>query len=510
MENGRIKIVCDLRPTGDVEQDKLIIPKIISLTMSLHQKNVADMDRLINYYYNKTDVLNKTKTQQPEINNRTGIDYASIAVNTINGYSFSNALTYSSRKANDEESMKAFNDSLDDDNYSSKLKKIALNYGITGLAYKYVMPTTPEEIDEGIFYKTVTDIDPRNTYCVYFNNIEKEKICAIHFYQRKVYDSKLNVEDSQKVYIVWTKWHQWQFISGGPNSYENLTYTINGLQYDAYPLVYNKIPIIEYRSLDGTSYFELAMDLINAINALASSRVDDVQQSVDYIIVLRDIDTDSEGALTRIKSCLKDGILSFKSNEGALVQPSIDVLDTKLNQQEVQTLQEFLCQKVEEVLNIPNRNNRASGGDTGTAVESRNGFRSLENKASIITDDIIAGENEALGVIFAICKNIQRCDFKDLRPRDIEIKDNRNKYENITSASNAYATLRSAGMNDRTAIEVTRLAPDAITVSKLNEQAKQKDAEETLQNELKRTQELAKLTPNNNESTNNGSNSNEE
>lgn len=511
MENGRIKIVCDLKPTGDIEQDKLIIPKIISLTLSYHQKNVADMQRLINYYYNKTDILYKTKTQQPSINNKTGIDYANIAVNTINGYAFSNSLTYSSRKVNDEDAMKAFNDSLDDDNYSSKLKKIAFYYGITGLAYKYITPTTEEEISEGIFYKTITDIDPRNTYCVYFNDIEQEKICAIHYYQRKIYDKKLNVESSQKVYVVWTKWHQWQFIAGGINGYENITYTINGLEYDAYPLVYKKIPIIEYRSLDGTSYFELAIDLINAINAIASSRTDDVQQSVDYIIVLRDIDTESDGALSRIKDCLKDGILSFRSNEGALVQPEINVLDTKLNQQEVQTLQEFLCQKIEEVLNIPNRNNRASGGDTGSAVESRNGFRSLENKASIITDDIIASENEALSIIFAICKNIQRCEFRELRPRDIEIKDNRNKYENITSASNAYSVLRQVGMNDRTALEVTRLTPDAITVSKLNEQAKEMGAEFTLRTELKKAQELSKLTQNqNNESNNNGSNSNQE
>ena len=498
MQNGRIKIVCDLKPTGNIDEDKIIIPKIIQSTLNVHRKNQADIKRLFNYYYNDTDIKAKEKTQQPDINNKIGVNYASIAVNTINGYSFSNALTFSSRKTDNEDEMKAFNDSLDDDNYSHKLRKLTLNYGVCGLAYKYIIPANEEDKQDGIYYKTVTDLDPMTTYCVYENTLEKNKICAISFCDRKFYNSKLDVINSQKVYTVWTKWHQWEFVVER-DGYTNLKFDVNGEKYEAYPLMFERIPIIEYRSLDGTSYFELAMDLINAINALASSRVDDVQQAVDYIITLRDIDTESEGALKKIKDCLKEGLLSFRSVPNALVQPDIDVLDTKLNQSEVETLQQFLCDKVEEVLNIPNRNTKASGGDTGSAVESRNGFRSLENKAGIVTDDIIQGENEALKVIFAICRNISKCPFSSMIPRDVEIKDNRNKYENLSNSSSAYATLRNAGMNDRTALEVTRLVPDAITVSKLNEQEKQKETELALANEVKRTEAMSKFQTENNQ-----------
>ena len=508
MQKGRIKIVCDLKPTGNIEQDKLIIPKIIQSTLGVHRRNVADIKRLFSYYYNDTDIKAKEKTQQPGINNKIGIGYASIAVNTINGYSFSNALTFSSRKTDNEDAMKAFNDALDDDNYSHKLRKLTLNYGICGLAYKYIIPPTEEDIKNGIYYKTVTDLDPETTYCVYENTLEKQKICAISYCDRKIFNAKLETVTSEKVYTVWTKWHQWEFIVD-KDGYKNKAFIIDEKEYDAYPLMYKQIPIIEYRSLDGTSYFELAMDLINGINALASSRVDDVQQSVDYIITLRDIDTQSEGALEKIKQCLKDGLLSFRSAPGIVVQPEIDVLDTKINQQEVETLQQFLCDKVEEVLNIPNRNTKASGGDTGSAVESRNGFRSLENKAGIVTDDIISGENDALKVIFAMCKNISGCPFSQMNPRDVEIKDNRNKYENLSNSSSAYSTLRSAGMNDRTALEVTRLVPDAITVSKLNEQEKQKETELALQNEVKRTEAMSKFQTENNPAQKPNNNSNQ-
>lgn len=501
MNRGRIKIVCDLKPTGVIEQDKLIIPKIISSTMSLHSKNVADIKRLMNYYYNQTDIIAKEKTQQPNINNKVAIAYGNMAVTTINGYCFSNSLTFSSRKADNENQMKAFTDSLDDDDYTEKLNKLAFYNGICGLAYKYIVPANKEEQEEGLYYKTYTDIDPEKNYVVYGNSLEDEVICAISFNTRKVYDTNLNVTKSVTVYTVWTKYHQWEFIQGA-KGWENQVFDVNGQKYDAYPIVSGEIPLVEYRSLDGTGYFELAIDLINAINVIASSRVDDVQQSVDYIITLRDIDTSGK-ALEAVKECLKEGILSFKSVPGAIVQPEIDVLDTKLNQQEVQTLQDFLSSKLEEILNIPNRTTKATGGDSGSAVEARSGYRSLENKASLVTASIIKGENKALKVIFAICKNITKCPFSGMKARDVEIKDNRNKYENLTNASNAYSTLRSAGMNDRTALEVTRLVPDAITVSKINEEAKQKETELQLENEITRNTALAKFNQNNEDKSQN-------
>lgn len=492
MQKGRTKIICDLIPTGVIEKDIKIIPKIIKATSSLHDKNVADINRLFDYYYNQTDIRVKEKKQQPEINNKIAVDYASISINTINGYSFSNSLTFSSRKTDNDNEMKAFKDSLDEDNYNHKLRKLTLNYGICGLAYKYIIATSKDEINNGIYYKTVTDLDPTKIYCVYDNTLEQNKTCAISYCDIKEYDDDYNVKSTKRVYTVWTKWHKWEF-SNENGKLRNRKFVIKGESYDACSLMYNQIPIVEYRSLDGTGYFELAMDIINAVNAIASSRVDDVQQSVDYIITLRDIDTESDGALSRIKQCLKEGILSFKSIQGLSIQPEINVLDTRLNQQEVETLQQFLCDKVEEVLNIPNRNTKASGGDTGSAVESRNGFRSLENKAGIVTDDIIAGENDALKVIFAICNNILDCPFKNMNSSDVEIKDNRNKYENLSNSSTAYSTLRSAGMNDKTALEITRLVPDAITVSKINETKKQEQVELDLANEIKRTTSINKL-----------------
>lgn len=473
MEQGRIKILCDLTPTGNIEQDKLIIPKIIELTKPFHEKNVADSKRLREYYYNLTDIRLKTKTQQSGINNQLSVNYPEIAVSTINAYCFANPLTFSSRNAKiSDDTFKAFNDALDDDNYAGKSHEMYFNSGITGLGYRLIVPATKDKVEQGVYFETFCDLKPEETYCVYSNDIRKDKICAINFYDKAIYDKNLKKTKTVKFYTVWTKYHQWEFYKSG-RGWANTRFSIgsgNNFQvFDAFPLTYNRIPVVEnVRKHDRTGDFELAINLINAINVLASFRVDAVQQSVDYIVVLRDIDTESEGALDKVKEALKEGIMSFKSIDGAMVQPNIDILDVKLNQSEAQTLQDFLCEKVEEVLNIPNRETRSSGGDTGSAVESRNGFRSLENIAGLVTASAMKTENETLDVILAICRNIQGCPFKNLKVKDIEVKENRNRVENLSSAATAYSTLRAAGMNDTDALIVTKIVSDPQSVAKKN------------------------------------------
>lgn len=479
-------------PTGNIEVDKILIPKIIDITLKDHNENLCEIKRLREYYYNDMAILNKVKTQQPQINNRIVVGYPSISVTTINAYCFANPLTFSSRASEIEEKIKALNDALDDDSYAQKSLEMYLNSGITALGYRYIVPATKEQIENGIYFETFCDLQPEDTYCVYANDMKKEKICAVHFQDKKLYDENLRQKGTVIVYTVFTKWHKWEFYKSAGKWINIPQYAYNEnydrLEYEAFPLPYKKIPIVEnIRKTDRTGDFELALDLIDAINALASSRVDDVQQKVDYLMCLRDIDIWSEGALSAVKEAISEGILGFKSVEGATVQPSIDVLDTKLNQSEIQTLQDFLCEKLEEVLNIPNRETRSSGGDTGSAVESRNGFRSLENIAGLVTSSALKAENETLEIILAICNNIESCPFKGLKVKEVQIKDNRNRIENMTTSANAYSTMRSAGMNDTDALIVSRLVADAQSVAKKNK-AEKEEAEERALSLAQRTQ----------------------
>lgn len=506
---GRIKILSDLIPTGDLTIDRKMIPVILENTLSEHNKNLKDIQKLEDYYYNRTAIQYKTKTRQEKINNKININYPSIAVTTINAYCFANPLSISSRNANKNTQIKALKDCLDDDNYYAKSNDMYLQSAIKALGYRYIVPASGEEIKNGIYFHTRTHFKPEDTYCVYSNDTDQEKIMAVHFYNKTKYSSDYKTKTEYKVYDVWTKYHKWRFSQiGGNGAFSLDLFTVNnGVQdvvIDAMPIASGKIPVVEnIRKADRTGDFELAIDLVDAINALASSRLDAVQQNVDYLITLRDIDIWSEGALDKVKDAIKEGIMAFKSVQNATVQPEIDVLETKLNQSEVQTLQNFLCEKLEEVMNIPNRETRSSGGDTGSAVESRNGFRSLENIAGLVSSNAKATETETLDVILAICSNIKTCPFKDLTSKDIEIKENRNKVENMVNSANAYAVLRSAGLNDVTALETSKIVNDSQAVADMNK----KEAEEKAKQEQKSLQKPNAGVGNNNTPIESGSNS---
>ena len=487
---GRLEIFTDLIPTGNIDTDKNMIPKILDSALSEHNKNADEIEKLYDYYYNETDILSKTTVQQSNINNQVAVPYANIAVNTINSYCFSHPFTRSSR--NSEESVtnlvKLFNDALDDDDYDSKTAEAEMNSGICAYGYKFIRPATKEERLQGIWFRTSGDLDPRRTFVVKANTLEKEEVLACTYYTRNKYDAKFVKIGEESVYNVYTKYHYWVFVKGGDSTeYTVELQNVNGLKQYAYPLIYKRIPIIQYvRKQDRTSDFEIAKSLIDSVNNLASSRVDDVQQAVDYILLLRDIKCETDDDIAKITKAVSSGILAFRSVEGLAIQPDVSVLNTRINQSEVQTLQDFLCKKVEEALHIPNRETRGSSGDTGTAVENRAGYRSLENIAGLVTLQARKAETKALDVILQICKTQNGCPFASLNINDIEIKANRNKVENLTTASNAYSTLRSAGLNDIDALNACELVPDAIGTATRNKS----ESEENQKKQI----ELAKQT----------------
>ena len=503
---GRLEIFTDLIPTGNVDTDKYMIPKILENALPEHHKNADDIEKLFNYYYNETEILNKTTVQQPEINNQVAVPYANIAVNTINSYCFSHPFTRSSRNSSEQvtKTVKLFNDALDDDDYDSKTAEAEMNSGICAYGYKFIRPATKEERAQGIWFRTSGDLDPARTFVVKANTVGKEDVLACTYYNRNKYDQNYVKTGEETVYNVYTKHHYWIFVKGGDdNEYRIENQMVNGIESLAYPIIYKRIPIIQYvRKQDRTSDFEIAKSLIDSINNLASSRVDDVQQAVDYILLLRDIRCDTDEDIKKITKAVSNGILAFRSVEGLAIQPDVSVLNTRINQSEVQTLQDFLCKKVEESLHIPNRETRGSSGDTGTAVENRAGYRSLENIAGLITLQAKRAEAKALDVILQICKTQSGCPFSSLTINDIEIKANRNKVENLTTAANAYATLRAAGMNDIDALNMCEAVPDAIGTASRNKT----EAEEKRRMEI----EAAKQTASTQESNNNENNSDKE
>ena len=511
---GRAKILTDMELNGNIEHDKDLIPKIIENSMPLHLQNVGAYTINESWYFNDTaKILSKIKHIRPEIDNKFTFATAKSVVEMNNGYCFGEPFKYVTNEAeiNKQEQMTAFNKCLKLANNHQHTRTCAENGAKFGISYKLALRPSPKDLEKGKFFRIVSDIDNFSTFKVYTNTIEKEEVLGVTYYDRRVIGADgFETDRIETVYNCWTKYHQWQFVKDSKGVYTTVPFNvrINNVytELTAFPLNISVegvsretiIPLQEYeRTGDRVGDFELSIKLMDAINVLASCRLDSVQQSTDFIIKLRDIDLgefDEKGenpVLERIQRYMQAHFLAVESRDGADVQPDIDVLDIPLNQSQVQELQDFLYSMLQEELQQPTRSG-GSGQDTGLAVENRNGYRQFENLATKISDYMIYSEMQFVEKLLEIGKSYENCPFKDLEIADIEIKPMRNKSENKTTAVNNYREMRNAGVNPYTAYAESGLVADISDTIKLDEDWKIKERDFLLETEKKKAEQSVK------------------
>ena len=505
---GRKKILTDMVVNGNVDHDKVIIPQILENALPFHEINKTQYRINKSWYYNDTDtILSKVKHIRPEIDNKFTFSTAKSVVSMNNGYCFGEPFKYVCNEADVElqKEAQAFNKCLQLASNDRHTMQTAKNAGIYGLGYKLGLHPTPKDLENGKFFNIVSDINNFNTFIVYQNNITKDEVLGTIYYDRYVLDEQgRETTATETVFNVWTKYHQWNFVKDNNGIYTHFPFlvTLQGItnKLDAFPLNPNEhlvanatnLPLQEYeRTSDRVGDFELSIGLMDAINILSCCRLDSVQQSTDFIIKLRDIELgefDKQGnnaVLDRIKKYMQNHFLAVESREDATQQPDIDVLDIPLNQSEVQQLQDYLYQMLEEELQQPTRNG-GTGQDTGIAVENRNGFRQFENQAVAITDSAIYSERLFIEKLLEIGKSYENCPFKNLKIGDITINTIRNRSENTTTSVNNYRTMRDAGVNPYTAYSRSGLVADVTDTIALDDEWKRKEAEFAIEIEMRK------------------------
>ena len=119
--------------------------------------------------------------------------------------------------------------------------------------------------------------------------------------------------------------------------------------------------------------WEIALSLMDAINELQSGRLDDIDQVVQSLLVFINAELDAE----RYDELRASGIISLKNNSGN--QSDVKTINNTLDQSGMNLYAQELEGLLYSIIGIPDRNNRkGGGGDTGQAVELRDGWADLE------------------------------------------------------------------------------------------------------------------------------------
>lgn len=472
---GRRIISTNRTLSGNAGVDALTIMQILNEVLPVHEANARDEDELFRIYFNDSSYWTKTKKQRTDISNKITIDDAWAVTRTVNSYCFGEPIKYVSRQTDEESGKQAQVETLSEyldymGNHDATIMA-TLSSSVCGLGYKLALPANKEELEfSGVpFVINNKFINPQSAFCVYNTSIVGNKVLGVLIGNHYNKDNELD----GKEYTVWSKDYKFVFVTdvNSEMGYRIVPFEFNGVQYEAEPNTIKRIPLVEVeRNAFRKGDWEICKDLFKIKNALVSNRLDDVQQIIDYVLLLINCEFENEEDK---KNAINDRIfaLTQKNPQNA---PKVDILKNPLDQSGVQVLCEYIDQLIETTAGIPSRAERSGGGhDTGKAVVYRNGFRDLENNAGMIIPKMDKAETEFLGICISYSHNLTggKDRLNNLTPFDVRNKFVRSLSDDPTTASTAYATFKNAGMNDLDALINSRAATDPAEVHKNNLEA---------------------------------------
>lgn len=457
---GRRKIKTHWNLEGKASEILPNVKKMLNDTLPIHNLNVVEIDALFSIFFNHQKIeTEKVKEQRPSINNKDSVADAYKAVRTINSYCFGEPLLYIANDMGKQANVEILNKLLKYRNNHKETVNATLNSSICGIGYKTCLPT-----QKGLApFKVSGEIRPQDAYIVYSDDIVSEKVAGV--YISKNYNDK--GEEDGKLYTVWTNDYQFILKEGegeGGERFKVVQQKLLNEMVDAYPLINGMIPLIEIpRNSFRLGDFEMAITLFDIKNKVMNNRLDDIQQIVDYLLVLINCEFENDKDKQDV---LKSRLLTLKVVDPNN-KPSVDILKNALDQSGIQQFAEYIDTLIQEILGIPSRQERGGGGgDTGQAVKYRNGFRDLESNASNIVPQLESAELEFIELCLTYCTNREKLKLGDISTMDINIKFRRTLNDDVVSTSQAFSTFVNAGMSPIDALTASKAVLDPDEVSK--------------------------------------------
>lgn len=417
---GRQKIISDYTVDDMKDLDKIV--SLLNDAMPIHEQNKSDIDYLIKYRNGTQPILDKTKPVRDEINNTLVINHAQMITRNIVGYFLGNPIQYIlSGDSSKKDAIDTLNRYVQYEDKATTDKEIGEYQSITGTAYRIIYR-------DGAFGDEVPFEDralsPSTTFVVYENNISEKPLIGVTYYSIVDDDNKFV---GYKVY-VYTPFGLYEFLKDGNNAFS----VDNFLKFEPYNV--GGVPIVEYpNNIWRVGDWELATALMDAINELNSGRLDDIDQIIQSLLVFTnaEIDTDTYDEMR------KKGVVMLKNTTGNKTE--VNNISNALDQSGMNLFAKEMEDLLYAIIGIPNRNNRAGGGgDTGQAVELRDGWADLEIVARNKELTFKKSEKMALRIILEMF-NVNRLDKLSLV--DIDIKFTRNKNNNMLVKTQSYETL---------------------------------------------------------------------
>lgn len=416
---GRKLIIVDKEITPSTIKD------VIALAWTTHIKNVADINKLIDIYcgtQNKKSTLDgdyKPNLQEDIIVNR---NYAT--VRTIVGYTYSQGAQITQRKGKNLKDIEKLIDVMSYEN-SDTVDGESGNYAsICGMAYFGIFPTMELYSDYMPDYPIVPiALDPRNTFVVCSPEPGNPVKMSVTYFTSK--------EKNKTTFYCYTDNETYTLECECQNNYNNSAKIID---YDINPIGLNPIQLIKNNQfMQGD--FEVALDVSEALNLLATDSIVDVDNVIKSLLVIMNAELNGDEAA----KARKNRIIQLIGQPGMNVDAKF--IYQQLDSNGMQNLREYFEEAYKEIVGIPDRKTRGGGGgDTGDAVKLRDGWADIEIVARTKEKYFKLAKKKQLAVAIKILRLLNMVS-DGFRLEDIDVKLPRNKNDNIQTKAQSFSTL---------------------------------------------------------------------
>lgn len=418
------------------------ITQVLARALGVHHMNAGEIDYLYKYAKGQQPILSREKTIRPEINNKVVENHASEIVNFTSAYFMGDPVTYVRR--GDRESASADVERLNDfmffEDKASHDKEMATWMAICGVGYRMVLPDANAGASPDLSPFEIDTLDPRRAFVVYHSGFGHRRLMGVIVVPHETADGNVEV-----TYACYT-----------PDMYYEVK---SGVVINKHPHLLGDIPIFEYRlNMERMGSFEPAIPLLDAINKVASNRLDGIEQFVQSFLKFKNCEVSEDN----IKKLPQLGAISVRSENG--VDADVDIISQELDQTQVQTLVDYLYDQVLVICGLPMtaKSAAASTSDTGQAVYLRNGWQNVESRARSTELLWKKSEKEFLRLVLRIMNN--GSGEGTLNLAEVECKFTRRQHDNLLTKTQSLLHMLESGLHPEIAIAASGLFNDPMDV----------------------------------------------
>ena len=417
-----------------IRKDELTLKSVepyLEYVLDTFRVNATKIRKDYDEYLGKHNVLTKVRPYDTDlINHRVVEPHLYAMVDFKCGYALGNPKEYAQREGLEGDDIIYLNKYWRDADGRTIDNDVAKWVYSTGLGYYFIQPKSKVIDPEN---KAPFDLfcqDADTCAKVYSSYIGEEALFDIICTKvTKIVDGKKDEHTVMSVYL--------------PNIYAEYRYEEISRRFTLIRtedrLYYQMLPLVEkYYNNDRLGMVEIGRSLQDAIDGLASSSLDNIDDVVNLLYVFVNV---SLGATPEEKA---ENFRALKANGVVELLPSnpqfpadLKTLAVNLNHADVNTVYKQLKSALYDCLGVPLQTASVGSGNNA-AAEAGAGWANAYTVMLKDINSLIKGDIDLLEHILWICKETAGSKLKTLASSDIEVKYNINRSENLLIKAQAW------------------------------------------------------------------------